>query len=86
MAQPIPFKEMNCTAEAPPSAEGISSMPGHRYPGVFITKWRLSVKEIEQVSKHGHLWICLCTNENKLPALQVVTETPFAPNEEPPNG
>lgn len=86
MADPIPFKEAN-EFMAPPADvadryTNVLELPLHRTEGdpeVLVSCWRLTVPEIEEITRTGLLWVQVLGPNH--PPMAIRTSRPFITDE-----
>lgn len=87
MATPCQFPEQNVVLVGSPedrAAGNVLDLPAHRYRDLdgctrIITKWRLSLKELEEVRRTGVIWIEAWGYSQ--PPIAVIGQEPFIRSE-----
>lgn len=73
MAEPIPFKESNCTFTS--SNPDILDLPTHKAEGYILSKWKLTKPEIDEVSSTGVVWVWVYSTS--LAPISISVKDPF---------
>ena len=79
--EPIPFKEANLNLVDGNKVGKILDLPAARVEcegqPCIVTKWRLTIPEIEEITKTGVLWMTLMGDAH--PPVSLSARSPFGP-------
>ena len=71
MTRPVAFAEANGSLAAPPGMADCESLPVYEEPGLFISCWRLSLRERLGALVFGTLWLQVRGTSHPPVAIQV---------------